>query len=74
LAYYHADGDENDELVLFELKEIKSAISMDQGGSFPIPLSSYAFTVHGSQWLRVTGGNYCSPIPGTSDGFALLWR
>ncbi|KAI0754445.1 hexose transporter [Daedaleopsis nitida] len=30
LAYYHADGDESDPLVLYEFEEIKAAIKMDQ--------------------------------------------
>ena len=32
LAYYHADGDETDPLVLYEFEEIKAAIKMDQEG------------------------------------------
>ena len=30
LAYYHADGDENDGLVRYELEEIKAAIEFDR--------------------------------------------
>ncbi|PIL23374.1 MFS general substrate transporter [Ganoderma sinense ZZ0214-1] len=30
LAYYHADGDESDPLVLYEFEEIKAAIKMDR--------------------------------------------
>ncbi|PCH35297.1 hexose transporter [Wolfiporia cocos MD-104 SS10] len=30
LAYYHADGDENDPLVLYEFQEIKAAIELDR--------------------------------------------
>ena len=29
LAYYHADGDETDPLVLYEFEEIKTAIRID---------------------------------------------
>lgn len=32
LAYYHADGDETDPLVLFEFNEIKAGIELDQQG------------------------------------------
>lgn len=30
LAYYHANGDENDPLVRFEFEEIKAAITLDK--------------------------------------------
>lgn len=30
LAYYHADGDEQDDLVQYEFEEIKAAIELDQ--------------------------------------------
>ena len=33
LAYYHADGDETDPLVLYEFEEIKTAIAMDKEAS-----------------------------------------
>ena len=33
LAYYHADGDETDALVLYEYEEIKTAIAMDKEGT-----------------------------------------
>ena len=32
LAYYHADGDENDGLVRYEFEEIKAALNFDQTG------------------------------------------
>ncbi len=32
LAYYHADGDESDPLVIYEFEEIKAAIKMDLEG------------------------------------------
>jgi hypothetical protein len=32
LAYYHADGDENDDLVKYEFEEIKAAIEFDRTG------------------------------------------
>jgi hypothetical protein len=32
LAYYHADGDENDGLVRYEYDEIKAAIEFDRTG------------------------------------------
>ena len=32
LAYYHADGDEQDPLVLFEFNEIKAGIELDRSG------------------------------------------
>jgi hypothetical protein len=34
LAYYHADGDENDGLVRYEFDEIKAAIEFDRTGMF----------------------------------------
>ena len=30
LAYYHADGDESDPLVLYEFEEIRTAIHLDR--------------------------------------------
>ena len=33
LAYYHADGDENDGLVKYEFDEIKAAIEFDRTGT-----------------------------------------
>ena len=33
LAYYHADGDETDPLVLFEFNEIKAGIELDRQGN-----------------------------------------
>ena len=33
LAYYHADGDETDPLVLFEFNEIKAGIELDRQGT-----------------------------------------
>ncbi|KAJ7659099.1 general substrate transporter [Mycena polygramma] len=35
LAYYHADGDENDPLVRYEFDEIKSAMELDLTGKHP---------------------------------------
>lgn len=35
LAYYHADGDEQDPLVQYEFEEIKAAIRMDQESEYP---------------------------------------
>lgn len=32
LAYYHADDDETDPLVLFEFNEIKTGIELDRTG------------------------------------------
>lgn len=34
LAYYHADGDRTDPLVLFEFNEIKAGIELDRTGTF----------------------------------------
>ena len=34
LAYYHADGDENDGLVQYEFQEIKAAIELDRTGKY----------------------------------------
>jgi hypothetical protein len=34
LAYYHADGDENDGLVRYEYDEIKAAIEFDRTGTW----------------------------------------
>jgi len=34
LAYYHADGDENDGLVRYEFDEIKAAIEFDRTGKW----------------------------------------
>lgn len=39
LAYYHADGDEQDPLVQFEFHEIKNAIEIDRTGTVIPPLS-----------------------------------
>ena len=33
LAYYHADGDETDALVLFEFNEIKAGVELDRQGT-----------------------------------------
>ena len=37
LAYYHADGDETDPLVMYEFEEIKTAIQMDREGKHTSP-------------------------------------
>lgn len=34
LAYYHADGDDTDPLVLYEFEEIKTAINLDRTSMF----------------------------------------
>lgn len=34
LAYYHSNGDENDELVQFEMAEIKKALEVDKQSSY----------------------------------------
>lgn len=40
LAYYHADGDEQDALVLFEFNEIKAGIELDRSVSANIGWSA----------------------------------
>ena len=42
LAYYHADGDETDPLVLYEFEEIKTAIKMDTESEFTAVSNSSA--------------------------------
>ena len=38
LAYYHADGDESDTLVLFEFNEIRAGIELDRTGEYAVCL------------------------------------
>jgi hypothetical protein len=42
LAYYHADGDENDPLVRYELEEIKAQIDFDRTVAANVGVSSSA--------------------------------
>lgn len=64
LAYYHADGDETDPLVLFEFNEIKTGIELDRTGTswlllrdrYPKHLTSVAANV-GWTPLYKTKGN-----------------
>lgn len=67
LAYYHADGNENDGLVQYEFQEIKAAIELDRTGKY------FSFTLVEKgltcvlQSLPMSDGKLSLPHPATED-------
>ncbi|RDX40533.1 general substrate transporter [Lentinus brumalis] len=53
LAYYHADGDESDPLVQYEIEEIKAAISIDRAATSNIGWKSLFTSLGNRRRLRV---------------------
>lgn len=53
LAYYHADGDENDALVQYEFEEIKAAIDLDRQVASTIGWKTLFATVGNRRRMRI---------------------
>ncbi len=68
LAYYHADGDETDPLVLYEFNEIKAGIELDRTGEFfSFILENACIQPIALQSLPTLAGNLCIGHPETGS-------